>query len=62
MALKSIIYFRFSANTIKLLAYNFYALVVDSGFALIKYHRIELLIRVASIPVTKQDGITRQCY
>ena len=31
-----------STKTIRLLALNFYALIVDSGFALINYHRIEI--------------------
>ena len=31
-----------STKTIRLLALNFYVLIVDSGFALINYHRIEI--------------------
>ena len=31
-----------STKTIRLLALNFYALVVDAGFALINYHCIEI--------------------
>ena len=29
-------------KTIRLLALNFYAVIVDSGFALINYYRIEI--------------------
>ena len=32
-----------STKTIRLLALDFYAVIVDSGFALIKYHRKEIL-------------------
>ena len=31
-----------STKTIRLLAFNFYEMVVDSGFALINYHLIEI--------------------
>ena len=31
-----------STETIRLLALDFYAVIVDSGFALINYHRIEI--------------------
>ena len=31
-----------STKTIRLLARDFYAVIVDSGFALINYHRIEI--------------------
>ena len=31
-----------SAKTIKLLALDFYGMIVDSDFALIKYHLIEI--------------------
>ena len=31
-----------STKTIRLLALDFYAVIVDSGFALINYHRIEI--------------------
>ena len=31
-----------SAKTVRLLALNFYAVIVDLGFVLINYHRIEI--------------------
>ena len=31
-----------STKTIRLLALDFHAVIVDSGFALINYHRIEI--------------------
>ena len=34
-----------STKTIRLLALNFYEMIVDSGFALINYHLIEISAR-----------------
>ena len=31
-----------STKTIRLLALDFYAVIVDSGFAIVKYYRIEI--------------------
>ena len=31
-----------SAKTITLLALDFYVVIIDSGFALVNYHRIEI--------------------
>ena len=32
----------YSTKTIRLLALDFYAVIVDSGFVLVNYHRIEI--------------------
>ena len=39
---KNLLFISDSTKIIRLLALNFYALVIDTGFALINYHCIEI--------------------
>ena len=46
MAYKNQLFIPDSIKTIRLLALDFYALIVYSGFALINYHSIEISIEL----------------